>query len=413
VEDDSRRAWTVAVALFVSLFFLWGGGYNTAPIFLAALLRAFHWSHARVALISGGLSLAIGLTGPVAGYLLDRVQARMVMGVGGVLAIIGLIAASRSHTFAELFAAIILLGIGLGASTWLAASVVIANWFGEKRGTALGVVTAGMESGGMVMTFVVGSAIAVSSWRTGYLLIAIPSALVALPLILIFAQTHPPDSRRSTQALVVPPLAGYEVAAAVRTRAFWMLVIAQLAYGLAMGGIFHHLVAFLEGIGYGPRAATLAVSSVLGLAAAGKALMGALGDRIGGKNALALGLTIIAASVTALLAARSARMLALWLLMAGIAGASPVALVPMVLAETLGLKRFGSLFGWLGLAVTAGLFVGPLMVGWVTDLTASYNAAFQICALIAMGGAVASFACTAPYRDAAPNAMAAALPGSE
>jgi hypothetical protein len=29
-------------------------------------------------------------------------------------------------------------------------------------------------------------------------------------------------------------------------------------------------------------------------------------------------------------------------------GAAPVALVPMVTAETFGLKRFGSLFGWLG-----------------------------------------------------------------
>jgi len=33
---------------------------------------------------------------------------------------------------------------------------------------------------------------------------------------------------------------------ALRTRAFWMLVVAQLSYGLAVGGTFHHLVAFPE-----------------------------------------------------------------------------------------------------------------------------------------------------------------------
>jgi hypothetical protein len=27
--------------LFISLFFLWGGAYNTSPVFLGALLKAF------------------------------------------------------------------------------------------------------------------------------------------------------------------------------------------------------------------------------------------------------------------------------------------------------------------------------------------------------------------------------------
>jgi hypothetical protein len=40
---------------------------------------------------------------------------------------------------------------GLGASTILPSTMVIANWFGERRGTALGLATAGMEFGGMTM----------------------------------------------------------------------------------------------------------------------------------------------------------------------------------------------------------------------------------------------------------------------
>jgi MFS family permease len=43
-------------------------------------------------------------------------------------------------------------------------------------------------------------------------------------------------------------------------------------------------VAFLEGLHYSLRAATLVVSIVLGMAAVGKVAMGALGDRIGGKK---------------------------------------------------------------------------------------------------------------------------------
>jgi MFS family permease len=86
----------------------------------------------------------------------------------------------------------------------------------------------------------------------------------------------------------------------------------------------------------------------------------------------------------------------LWLIVVGIAGAAPVALVPMVTAETLGLKRFGTLFGWLGSVVTVGMFIGPLLVGWMTDVTGSYTTPFELCALICLVGSAASFLCTVP-----------------
>jgi MFS family permease len=83
-------------------------------------------------------------------------------------------------------------------------------------------------------------------------------------------------------------------------------------------------------------------------------------------------------------------------LVVGIAGAAPVALVPMVTAETLGVRRFGTLFGWLGTVVAIGLFLGPLPVGWLTDLTGSYEPPFELCALIALIGWTAAFMCKVP-----------------
>jgi MFS family permease len=403
MEKRQRQARIIAVSLFISLFFLWGGGYNTAPIFLAALLKAFGWSHARVSWITGGLSLAIGVSAPIAGWLLDRIEARFVMGAGALIAVLGLFCASHSHGFEPLLLSVILLGIGLGASTWLPAATVIANWFPDRRGMALGIVTAGMEAGGMVMTFTVGSMIAAHGWRAGYFTVAVPGLLIVVPLLLIFVRTRPADAVSQSVAQRANASPGYEVREALRTRAFWMLVVVQLSYGLAVGGTFHHLVAFLEGLSYSLHSATLVVSIVLGLAAVGKAAMGALGDRIGGKNALAIGFAMIAAGVFILLNARQVPMLVLWLIVVGIAGAAPVALVPMVTAETLGLKRFGTLFGWLGSVVTVGLFIGPLAVGWMTDLTGSYTTPFELCALICLVGSAASFLCVVPQSAEIPT----------
>ena len=86
----------------------------------------------------------------------------------------------------------------------------------------------------------------------------------------------------------------------------------------------------------------------------------------------------------------------LYLVMFGVSAAAPAALVPLVLSNTLGLKRLGTLYGWLQVAVTVGFFVGPLIVGRLFDLTHSYITGFEIAALIAAIGSVAAFLCTAP-----------------
>jgi len=409
MNKHDRQAWVIAISLFVSLFFLWGGGYNTMPVFVGALLKAFGWSHTRVSWIPSALVLAVGVAGPITGWLLDRFEARIVMGVGAALVVGGLIAASRSTTFTELLVANVVLGVGLGASGWLPASLVIANWFGERRGTALGLGLAGMESGGMAMTFLAGYLVAQYSWRAAYLALAVPVLIVVLPLFVIVVRTRPPGILKQTVAESAKALHGYEVSKAIRTRVFWMLVVAQLAWGLSASGVFIHIVAYLMGLGYALRSATTVAGGVLGLFALGKPAMGALGDRIGGKNALGISLLLMAMSIISLLGAQHEGLIVLFMLLGGISLASPAALVPMVLAETLGLKRFGTLYGWIQVSVMLGAFAAPLVVGRLYDATHNYTVGFELCALIASIGAGASFLCVAP-QPAKLEVMAQAQP---
>lgn len=390
-----RQAWLIAASLFVSLFFLWGS-FNTSPIFVGALLKSFHWSHVRVAWIPSILALSVGFSAPLAGWLLDRLEARLVMGASAIVAGIGLIAAGHSHTFGGLFCSIVIFGVGLGASTWLPASLVIANWFGERRGTVLGLATAGMESGGMVMSMLVGYVIAHSGWREAYLALSVPALVIVVPLLLIMVRTRPEGESGASVAERASALPGHEVGEALRTRAFWMLMIAECAYGAAVGGTFIHLVAYLELMNYTEAAAVLVITILLGLAAVGKPTMGFLGDHIGGRNALGVGFLLMALAISLLLNLGHPLLLIPYLLLAGISGAAPVALVPMVLAETLGLKRFGTLFGWIGMMLTVGIFIGPILVGKLYDLSGSYTKGFIVCVMISLIGAAASFACAAP-----------------
>ena len=392
---SDRQAWIIAAGLFMSLFFLWGGGYNTSPIFLDALLKAFGWSHSTVSWMPAVLVLAVGIMGPIAGWLLDRFDARIVMGAGAALTGASFIAASQANTFTQLLCAYVLVGVGLGASSWLPASVIIANWFGERRGTALGIATAGMESGGMVMALTVGYIIAHHSWRAAYFALSIPMLVLVLPFLALVVRGRPEETASRKAEESHTPLQGLEPAEAIRTRVFWMLIIAQLAWGLSAGAVIH-IVAYLNGIGYTLQFATMAFSVLAGLAALGKPTMGVLGDHMGGKNALGTALLMLAISHMLVLGARHEWLLALYLLVLGVSVASPVALVPLVLAEAVGMRRFGTIFGWVQGFGTLGLFGGPLIAGRLYDLTHSYTASFELAALIAVVGAAASFLCVAP-----------------
>jgi MFS family permease len=175
-----------------------------------------------------------------------------------------------------------------------------------------------------------------------------------------------------------------------------MLAICQLMFGLAVGTVFIHLVAFMRTVDYTEELAALAVGLALGIGAFGKPIFGALADRIGGKNALSMSFVLNATAVAILLSSPRHGIPMLGTLLVGFSGAVPVALVPTVLAETLGLKRFGTLFGWLVLIVTIGLFFGPLIGGRLFDLTGSYAMPFKLVIAINLVAAAASFACAVP-----------------
>jgi OFA family oxalate/formate antiporter-like MFS transporter len=234
--------------------------------------------------------------------------------------------------------------------------------------------------------------------------LAIPLVVIVLPLCLIFVRTRPErpadisSAGINDRAQVSSALPGLEVDEALRTRAFWMLVVLQFCYTFSLGGSFIHLVQYLIGIGYTLAVGKWVVGFSLGLALIGKPAMGVLGDRIGGKNALGLCLLLGAVNTAFLLFARDLWVLVIFTFVAGITGSAPIALGPMVQVETLGLRRYGSIAGLLAIPFTLGAMLGPPIIGRLADATGTYTVSFEVCAIVGLVGAIAAFLCVAPGR---------------
>lgn len=392
-----RQAWIIAASVFVTLFLVWGGGVNTGPVFLPPLLKYFGWTRARVSTLGSAGALMAGACGPLVGWLVDRIDARRVMLLGALTTAIGFVAASRSDTYYALLAANLIVAMGVTAATLIPASLVIASWFGERRGLAMGLTFAGTSLGGAAMIVIANKAISLGGWRAGYVAMALPMVLIVAPLVVFVVRGRPSSDSVIGEPILTQPapvvLPGVELSEALRTRSFWLIGIAEFFYACAIGGILVHVVVYLIGAGYTASLAASSLSMIYLMSTVGKLSMGPSADRLSPRIVLSLVFGGAAVGTLLLLGAKSGPMLAGFIVLVGIASGTPLVLLPLVFIQSLGLKRLGSVQGVAGIFATMGAAIGPVSAGRIFDLSGSYAIAFGVFAAMWLGAALAIYAC--------------------
>ncbi len=414
----------IVISLFLIMVVINGSGYGAQGVFFTPLLKQFGWSRAKVSLLQSTMGLTMGIAMPIAGWLIDRVEARLVMLAGALLSGAAFVAASQAHSFAPMLAAYIAFGFGMGASTTLPAAFVVSNWFDDQRGLALGVAMAGASFGGTVMTLVAGYALAWGGWRVGYLAMAVPIFLLVAPLILLVVKGRPPQHPHSAGGSTdqvtsgaqthgpeqAAELAGFELNEALRSRSFWLISFSFFVFAFSATGAVVHLIPFLIGRGFAPTRAAVAMSVLLAVGAAGKPVFGWFADRF----SIRLGLFVVFAGLAAGYV-MMLRVVDLRTLMIALAVLSPVwgaalALLPVLLADACGLRRYGSISGILGIFSTLGTAGGPVVAGAVFDATHSYTPAFELYIVLLALCALMPFACPSYSRIQAAAKAGGATP---
>ncbi len=389
-----RHGWVIVAVLSFALFLLMGAAYDIFGIFLVPLQEHFGWNSAQSSLPFTAMGLLYAASMPAAGWLLDRFDARFVMAAGTGVCGIGFVCASFSNSYASIMAAYVLIGIGIGVAGYVPITVVITNWFHERRGLAMGIALSGEFLGIMVMAPVLTRAISTFDWRAGYLIIAVLMLVVLLPLALAIVRTRPSAAQALAhgQGPSSHDLPGMELREALRSRSFWMIAIAQICWGCAITGLFMHLPAYMAGLGYSSGAAPLAMSVYAGLGIVGQPLAGGITDRLGARASLIVTFSLLASGALSLAWAQHVIFLSMYIA-TGLIANTPVLMTSMLVADCLGLKRYGSLQGLLGSAAQFGAAFGPELSGLMFDATNSYVRAFQLLALLQAVGAIAAFAC--------------------
>jgi OFA family oxalate/formate antiporter-like MFS transporter len=235
--------------------------------------------------------------------------------------------------------------------------------------------------------------------------------IVAVPLVALVVRSRPPGIIPMTVAESAELLEGFETGEALRTRSFWMIVLANFCFAFTATGSLIHLAAYMEGVGYKTSAATLVVSVIFAFAALGKVVMGFVADRLTARVALVLCFATQAAGLSIVFGAARIGIIVAFVPIYGTSIAAPLMLLPLLTAESLGIKRYGLLSGLAGLAQTFGAMIGPIVAGRIFDITTSYAMSFELCIALMIIGAAVSYSCRS-YASERTGMMSAGEPSS-
>jgi MFS transporter, OFA family, oxalate/formate antiporter len=392
-EDKSGffYGYLIVGASVLIMSIMWGG-YYAFGVFFKPVLNEFGWTKA---ITSGAFSLASilnGLLNIATGKLTDKFGPRMVMTVCGLFLGLGYMLMSQIRDIFHLY---LFYGIFIGAGmsgSFIPLTSTVARWFLKRRGLMTGIVTAGTGIGALIGPPVATRLISIYGWRMSYLILGSLSLLV----VVLSAQLIKRDPKQVGQ---VPygenqieegsgnlRVEGFSLREAARASKFWIFCMTGSCYGYCVFAIMVHVTPYAIESGISATRAANILATIGGFAILGKVLLGRVGDIVGSRRTLMLGFILISVALIGLVSTKIGWMLFLIAGLFGFAyGGIAVSHSPLV-AELFGLRSHGLIFGVFAVSVSWGAAAGPLLTGYLFDVTNSYRMAFLLCAIIGLTG---------------------------
>ncbi len=416
--------WVVVGITFLTLLAA-AGVRASAGVLIVPLEQEFGWDRATISAAISLNLLLYGLIGPFGAALVEKVGLRRIMVLALVLTAIG--------PFLSLFMTrswqlVLLQGLVVGTGTGLIAltlgAVVVNRWFAERRGLAMGLLTASTATGQLVFLPMLASLVESHGWRWAAGAVAAVAAAM-VPVVLLFMRNRPSDlglrPYGETGAATAAPAGGGNALAlavgtlseGVRTRNFWLLAASFFICGASTNGLIGtHLIAACmdQGIPEVGGASLLAAMGCFDLV--GTTLSGWLSDRFNNRVLLfwyyglrGLSLIFLPYAFGLSLFDFSLAGLSLFAMFYGLDWIATVPPTVRLTADIYGKQKAGIMFGWIVAGHQVGAAFAAAGAGLLRADLGRYLEAFMIAGLLCL---VASVVVLAIGRRRATPALAAA-----
>ncbi|MDE2900509.1 MAG: MFS transporter [Chloroflexota bacterium] len=413
VRSGVFYGWWVLLALALMRVMASGVGNQVRSLLVLPFEEEFEVTRAEVSLMFTAGSIAVALTGPLGGWLMDRFGPRKVMIVTTAMSISGYVFLSISDEFWQ---ALVIFTIPLGvAYNWAilnSGAPILNNWFERGKARALSLLNVGHGAGALLLPLMA-LAIVTFEWRASMVLAAVVMTLVMIPVLFVVRNTpeemglspdgDEPDPTRAATGGRPAQQAGMTLAEAIRGPFFWAVGIGSSCMLFVNSGIIAHIVPLLvwKGQSEGMGALLLSlqlvwtVPVVLGVSWAA--------DRYDGSRIMVGMMLVVLAGAITLLVAQSLWSLTIAVMMLA-TGGSHWAIFWAVLGRQYGRAHYNSIRLCIYSIIISGIAGAPFFAGLTFDRTGSYEPWLQIILVVGLVGLV-SFIVAAVTRKERPAWM--------
>lgn len=282
---------TLAVVFLIML--ITAGTRSTPSVMMVPLEHDFGWSRTTVSLaLSINLAL-FGLMGPFAAAAMQRFGLRRTVLTALTILAIGVgLSSLMTSTWHMVLIWGVLVGMATGATSMTLGATVVNRWFSQRRGLAMGILTASSATGQLLFLPLMAAIVERYGWRPIVLTVAALAVLI-LPLIAFLLPERPTsvglrpfgepaDAPADQAASHINPIkiAFDALGKASKSRDFWLLFFSFFICGASTNGyIGTHFIAMCGDYGLSEvkGASILATMGLLDLV--GTTFSGWLSDR--------------------------------------------------------------------------------------------------------------------------------------
>lgn len=393
---------------------------STLSIFLKPLTADLGISRGVFSLLRSGEGIIGACLAPLVGPLVDRHGGRWLMAAGAAIVGVGYLMLSQVESFAQ-FAGIRLTVVTFGDALMssLVVNVVIAQWFTRWRGRAFALSSMGVGFAKVCMPVVAASLLLLLGWRQTWLVFGVATmALLIGPALLVVRRSpremglHPDgaaDTPGTMDFIAARTSAArgataeseivWSRADALRTRAFWLLVITFGISSMGVTGLNLHVYSYVTDIGYSPVVAASVMSVIASMQLASPLAWGLLAERVDARIAAMLRFVVQAIGLGTAILTGDLFFLYAGFFLYGIGLGGNMVLPDMLWADYFGRRSLGRIRG-MGLLMSQVLAAaGPPFFGFLFDATGGYGLSFAIFGAVLITSAVLSLMLRPPARS--------------
>ncbi len=388
-------AWFILIGCCMLQIGSLGAVTNLSGLFYLPVCAELGFSVGQLSLYRTIMGVVSLVTLPFASKMLSKYDSRIILTGAALIFILPTIAMSRFDSVSQWYVAGAIQGLSSNLVNFVAAPLILTNWFKKRTGLVIGISTASAGLLGALFNYLVSGIIGSLGWRLGYLISGAVALVIVLIATMFILHYRPEDMGMSAygaddeaEQKIDGTGSDVEWTASEQKERLLLVLIAAVCAGVT-GAFSSFLNAFGVSVGMSITSAALLASIGMIGNTVGKLIIGEMNDRMGTRWPALLGYGITMIGGLLMLVTKEPLIFVAMLLF-GVSMPVYTTLMPLLTRAALGNENFSAAYSKVTMASSMAASLMLTGHGWLYDVTGSYTCSMLLCSAVMGIGALIS-----------------------